>query len=245
MSSTLSIVLNSSGLDYKDLFKPGKVLEKRGGVWKLTCRRISEREKAFYFSELMSHLYHESSLDGVNAEALAFKINEFVFKTALRSPAASVIDFKSSSDSYSFLSNFTPSAIFVNRRFFPHAELAYQFLISCEIDGRAARLEFHKIPSSPLDAKKIGAKIQRISGKILGREAIDRLKVKKLQLMKDVVEAKFSQNPYLREALIATGSSELREDTTDSLFAGKDGCENGLGRILHELRDVIASGSAS
>lgn len=241
MSLSLSAVLSSTGPNYQDLFKPGKVLEKKGDGWALTCKKIPEKRKAVYFSNLMNHLYLERDLDGVNGAALAYKINEFVFKDVPGFLPSPVIRFKSSEPFCSFLSNFEHTAIFVAGKFFPHAELAYQYLISCEIDMPAATHEFSVVPKTPLDAKKIGAKIERICGPVLGKGVIEGLKKTRLQLMEDVEEAKFSQNRYLRVALLATGSSELREDTTDPLFAGNEGCENALSQILHKVRQRVAS----
>jgi predicted NAD-dependent protein-ADP-ribosyltransferase YbiA (DUF1768 family) len=236
MSATLSDLLRPLGPDYKDLFKPGKILEKRSGSWVLTCARVAERNKLTYFSNLMKELYEESSLDGINGEALAWKINEFVFKEVRGFEVLPVIDFKSSCLPYSFLSNFSPTAIYVRGKFFPSAEVAYQSLLGNEIDLRASRHEFSRLPDSALSAKHIGRKIERISGKYLRPSEKEDLKARKLEIMNEVVEAKFAQNCYLAGALVATGSAELKEDTTDSLFAGKKGCEDRLGTILATVR---------
>jgi predicted NAD-dependent protein-ADP-ribosyltransferase YbiA (DUF1768 family) len=236
MSATLSAVLRPLGPDYKDLFKPGKVLQKRSGCWVLTCARVSEKDKLTYFSSLMEKLYEESSLEGINGECLARKINEFVFKEVRPFEVLPVIGFKSSSPSYSFLSNFSPTAIYVRGKFFPDAEVAYQSLVANEIDLRASRHEFSRLPDSALSAKHIGRKIERLSGKHLRPSEKEDLKSRKLEIMGEVIEAKFSQNCYLAKALVATRSAELKEDTTDSLFAGKEGCEDLLGKILARVR---------
>lgn len=62
----------------------------------------------------------------------------------------------------------------------------------------------------------------------------------KVAWMRTVVQAKFVQNPALREALLATGAASLIEESKTDAFwgAGKKGNgQNMLGRILMDLRE--------
>lgn len=62
-------------------------------------------------------------------------------------------------------------------------------------------------------------------------------------IMRKVILAKFTQNPELTDILLATGSEILEEGSpTDAYWGiGSDGTgENKLGRILMEVRSVIA-----
>ena len=69
----------------------------------------------------------------------------------------------------------------------------------------------------------------------------------KVQLMRDVVLAKFSQHETLRELLLETGNAELVERTDRDSFWGDGGDGSGknmLGRILMEVRDTLRMGNA-
>ncbi len=64
----------------------------------------------------------------------------------------------------------------------------------------------------------------------------------KIQVMREAVFAKFSQNEELKTLLLGTGDAELIEHTTRDHFWGDGGDGSGknmLGRILMEVRETL------
>ena len=60
--------------------------------------------------------------------------------------------------------------------------------------------------------------------------------------MYEIVLAKFTQNPDLKEKLLATGDESLEEGNTwgDTIWGTVDGVgENRLGKILMRVRDEL------
>ena len=60
--------------------------------------------------------------------------------------------------------------------------------------------------------------------------------------MKDIVLAKFTQNQFLKEKLLATGDAYLIEGNTwgDRVWGQVNGVgQNRLGKILMEVRDML------
>ena len=60
--------------------------------------------------------------------------------------------------------------------------------------------------------------------------------------MREIVEAKFEQNPQLREMLLATGDAYLEEGNTwgDRTWGTVNGVgANNLGRILMDVREGL------
>ena len=60
--------------------------------------------------------------------------------------------------------------------------------------------------------------------------------------MYEIVLAKFTQNPDLKEELLATGDEHLEEGNTwgDAIWGTVDGVgENRLGKILMRVRDEL------
>lgn len=127
---------------------------------------------------------------------------------------------------YSFLSNMHPAPFTWEGRSYLCSEAAFQSAKCvydsdrdqfCQMDGKTAK---------------------RVGKKVLLRK--DWMQVK-VGLMKDIVTAKFQQNPELLRQLLDTGSMELQEGNTwrdtfwgVDLRSGKG--ENHLGRILMEVR---------
>ena len=75
----------------------------------------------------------------------------------------------------------------------------------------------------------------------------DEWKEVKVQRMKDVALAKFSQHPSLAEQLLGTGDAILIEDSQVDAFWGigkKGNGQNMLGKILMETREMLRSGPA-
>ena len=125
-----------------------------------------------------------------------------------------------------FLSNMSPSPITVKGITYPTAEHLFQAT-------KFKDVEIHKkisqIPS-PAEAKKYGKSIKS------DFKDWDRIRVRQ---MKQVLKAKFDQNPELKQKLLDTGGANLIEGNTwgDTFWGQVDGKgENNLGRVLMELR---------
>lgn len=132
---------------------------------------------------------------------------------------------------FGFLSNFWPCSVTVWGFKFPSAEHAYQAAKAKEPSVREQFLQ-----GTPGQAKRLGRKIQVRSD----WEQI------KLEAMKEVVKAKFLQNPSLKRNLLATGTQELVEGNRwhdgfwGTCLCGK--CpqgQNQLGQILMEVRSAL------
>ncbi len=240
-SATLVDALSPFKNDYRTLFTPDKVLRCKEGEWRMTRILPKKPERAAYLSGLIDDLCKEQ-FPYEDLSNLALRINELSERRIRSTKLPPIIYFNSKSKEFQFLSNFHPSVIFLNGEFFPTAEHAYQKLASRAIDERGSLIEFPKGASySPLDAKHIGAKIERIWEKTARPLEKSMRDASKIQLMKEVVRAKFTQNATLRQALNATLPQRLVEDTSDPLFGGKEGGRNELGLILEELRASLSS----
>ena len=129
------------------------------------------------------------------------------------------------SEEFHFLSNFHPSPIMYKGIAYPTSEHAYQAAKTLNENSRTniALLE------TPSEAKKYGRSV---------RLRLDWNEIK-LDVMKEIVRAKFTQNPLLQEKLLATNDIELEEGNTwgDKYWGiyNEEG-ENHLGKILMNLR---------
>ena len=132
---------------------------------------------------------------------------------------------------YRFLSNFgdCPNGVKFEGIKYPTAEHAYQAAKTNNITDRfgISRLE------SPGKAKRAGSTV-------LLRPDWDKIKV---HIMRQIVTAKFMQNPDLMAKLLSTKDAELIEgnrwgDTFWGVCNGKG--ENLLGKILMNIRDILA-----
>lgn len=126
---------------------------------------------------------------------------------------------------YEFLSNFYEVPVRYEY-FYGSAEAAYQ---AQKATNLADKLEF--LNYTPKKAK-------RRARKILIRADWDAVKI---SFMRDIVFAKFIQNPYLAAKLLATGNAEIVEgnywhDTFWGVDAETGVGENNLGKILMEVR---------
>lgn len=122
-----------------------------------------------------------------------------------------------------FMSNFFEASISYEGKVYRNAEAAYQ----AQKDPARAD-EFIMLKGD--DAKTLGSKVTPRSD---WEEA-------KVQVMYEVVKAKFTQNRNLMQKLINTGNAELvygniHRDTFWGIYGGKG--ENMLGKILMEIRD--------
>lgn len=151
-------------------------------------------------------------------------------------------------DDYRFLSNFYEGAPFVwQGHEFLTSEHAYQWAKTDDpIEQEDILFSWispngvTKVPTTPGQAKRAGAKATR-------RKGWD-----EIQTMREILYEKFSQNPEVRQKLIDTGDSLLIEGNTwcDN-FWGRCICvdcwgkyiigQNILGLLLMELREKLAS----
>lgn len=133
---------------------------------------------------------------------------------------------------YKFLSSFYPAKVIYEEMEYPSSEHAFQAAKSLIIGVRMLIAR----ASSPGDAKRLGRKIA------LRPDWED----VKLQVMKDIVRAKFTQNADLRIMLVmGTRDAELIEGNTwGDKFWGVDKAtgegENHLGKILMEVREELS-----
>lgn len=134
---------------------------------------------------------------------------------------------------YHFLSNFYPATFMWCGIYWHNSEAAYQ---GAKAGTRDTLLEFAKM-SSPAEAKRAGKTVSL-------RPDWDKVKV---QIMRDIVFAKFNQNPDLRDRLLATDNAQLEEgnmwkDTFWGVCPPYSAIgENHLGKILMELRRSFRS----
>jgi len=131
---------------------------------------------------------------------------------------------------YAFLSNFWEAPVSYQGLTYGSNEAAFQ--------AQKCILPEEKIAFThlrPSDAKKAGRRVQLRPD----WEAV------KLEIMEELVRAKFAQNEELRLLLLATGDQELLEGNTwNDTFWGvhlkNHRGENHLGKILMKIRDEAA-----
>lgn len=138
---------------------------------------------------------------------------------------------------HAFLSNFYPCKVNYNAKQYNSAEHAYQH-------SRAVFLGFLTTADSVLNANK-AEEAKRAASNLPNSKDWDATKQK---VMKDIVQAKFSQNPELQNKLLNTGDYPLLEATYDSYWGcglpltarklkqGEWHGKNYLGIILAECR---------
>lgn len=131
---------------------------------------------------------------------------------------------------YAFLSNFYPAPVSYMGQLYANSEAAFQAqkTLSTKEQQRFCMFRMH----NPHEAKKLGRKLGL-------RPGWDKVK---FFCMYEICMCKFMQNPNLREALLATGSSELKEENTwgDTFWGTVNGFgENQLGKILMDIREKL------
>lgn len=135
-------------------------------------------------------------------------------------------------DEYSFLSNFYPAQVIYKGVLFPTAEHAFQYQ---KINPNSSVAEYSREAileaSTPAAAKRIGATVPLIK----------KWDDNKVDIMREIVKAKFDQHPDLRFKLCATKHEKLIEGNYwgdefwgVSLHSGKG--LNHLGQILMDVR---------
>jgi len=132
---------------------------------------------------------------------------------------------------YEFLSNFFEIPIEYNGLYYLNSEAAFQAQKCC---SEEEKLTFMTCAAS---------KAKRKGRQVVLRPDWENVK---LQLMEEIVRAKFCQNPGLAAKLLATGDRVLIEGNTwHDMFWGVDlnsgKGENHLGRILMKVRMELAN----
>lgn len=127
---------------------------------------------------------------------------------------------------HSPLSNFHPSPIVVDGRYYPTAEHFYQSEKCKAMSDADSAARVMETPH-PLEAKRATSHLT---------ENAEWLQCKD-NVMSEIVKSKFEQNAHLREMLLATGDKELNEATNDTHF--------GMGAALHSraMRDLSYTGA--
>jgi ribA/ribD-fused uncharacterized protein len=129
---------------------------------------------------------------------------------------------------FHFLSNFHRAPLMYHGIAYPTSEHAYQ---AAKTLNENSKMNI-SILGTPSEAKRYG---QTVSKRIDWAEV-------KLEIMAEIVRAKFIQNPTLREKLLATDDAILEEGNTwgDTYWGVCKGSgENNLGKVLMELRDCL------
>lgn len=128
---------------------------------------------------------------------------------------------------YEFLSNFYVAPVVFEGLTYNNNEAAFQAQKCIDPKDRS---KFTKL--NPTEAKKLGREIQL-------RKDWEQIKI---QVMRGVVEAKFTQNPELAWKLLDTGDTYLEEGNTwgDRIWGTVDGQgANNLGKILMVVRENL------
>lgn len=142
-----------------------------------------------------------------------------------------MIKFTKTNKEYGCFSNFHSCEVTYEGITYPNAEAAWQSLKTLDAEKRARFATY-----TAAGSKKMGRRVEL-------RPDWEEVKY---DLMVEVLQAKFSQNPDLREILKGTGEEELVENTTgwhDNIWGncecekcvGKPG-KNLLGKALMEVR---------
>jgi ribA/ribD-fused uncharacterized protein len=124
-----------------------------------------------------------------------------------------------------FLNNYYESPFTLHGQEFKTVEHYYQ---ASKFKGQP--FETIRLAASPDEAKRKAHEFE------VDLEAWNQ---KKDQVMREALQAKFSQNPRLKELLVETGDCRLVEDSPRDAYWGGvvDGAENRLGQMLEELRE--------
>lgn len=131
-----------------------------------------------------------------------------------------------------YLSNYSPYPVLYEGIRYQNSEAAFQ---AQKCREKCERMKFARL--NPTEAKTLGRKISI-------RPDWENCKV---QIMKDIVRAKFEQNQELQEKLLATEEQYLEEGNSwgDRIWGTVDGQgANLLGKILMEIRADMQNSNA-
>lgn len=146
------------------------------------------------------------------------------FNVSLKNPVLGFFN------AYRFLSNFWPCKVIYEGVEYPSSEHAYMAQKTLDLELR----EKIRLCKEPRDAKRLGRKIKL-------RADWEDVKV---DIMFQVLKAKFFQNPQLKEWLLATGDRYLEETNSwNDIFWGVNAItlegKNTLGQLLMLLRSML------
>ncbi|QVL57654.1 MAG: NADAR family protein [Simkaniaceae bacterium] len=231
MSQPLSRALQGHEGNYDSLFRPGQNLLrdlKKG--WVISRAPVSARNQAVFFENLVAALVLENFSDVRNPEDLAKRINVICTRPPVLKTLPDPVLFKSSSETFAFLSNFFPSLIVYNGKLFRSSEHLYQWRIVTFLEPDLANDHFARMRDlDALKSRKYCHEVQAHSDKAVEEGT-------KLEIMQEVAVIKFVQNPVLAEALVATDPSSLVENTESPFWGGET---NHMGRILEATRTLF------
>ncbi|MDA7977165.1 MAG: NADAR family protein [Pirellulales bacterium] len=145
-------------------------------------------------------------------------------------PDRQMICFYSVSDEYGEFSNFAAFPIMLQGKRWPTSEHYFQ--------AQKFKDPIHQEKIRKAKSPMIAARLGRDRKKKLRRD----WESAKVNVMRDVVAAKFSQHSELRLLLLNTGDAKLIENTANDSYWGDGGDGSGknmLGRILMEVRDSL------
>ncbi len=148
----------------------------------------------------------------------------------LSQPEANRILFYGPHEANAYLSNWYPASIFLKGKIWPSTEHYYQA---------------QKLAGTPYEEICRRMESPRLTFEFTRRPDVQVRKDwedVKVDVMREAVFAKFSQNPELKEKLLNTGDLEIVENSpVDSFWGiGEDGTgKNMLGKVLMEVRDQL------
>ena len=131
---------------------------------------------------------------------------------------------------YGEFSNFSPHPIELNEKVWPTSEHYFQAQKFVDTE----HVEAVRLAKSPMVAARMGRSRERPL-RVDWETAKD-------DIMREALQAKFTQHPTLRSLLLKTGDVELVEHTKNDRYwaDGGDGTgENRLGQLLMELREQL------
>lgn len=150
----------------------------------------------------------------------------------LSQPGFDRIEFYGPHEANAYLSNWYPASIYLKGKIWPSSEHYYQ---AQKLEGT----EFEEI-CRRMESPRLTFEYTR-RPEIPVRNDWDEVKV---DVMRDAVYAKFSQNPELKEKLLATGDLEIIENSLIDSFWGIGADRQGkniLGKILMEIREKLTN----
>ncbi|MEK7950270.1 NADAR family protein [Luteolibacter soli] len=147
---------------------------------------------------------------------------------------AAPIHFYSVGDPYGEFSNFAAYPITLGKKKWPTSEHYFQ---AQKFENPADREEVRKA-NSPMLAARLGRDRKKKLRK--DWEAV------KVGIMRQALEAKFTQHAELKELLLSTGTAKLIEHTANDSYWGDGGDGTGknvLGLLLMKLREKLSASS--
>jgi ribA/ribD-fused uncharacterized protein len=141
-----------------------------------------------------------------------------------------VINFYSTKDAYGCFSNFAPYPFEINGKVWRMSEHYFQ---AQKFAGTEHEEEL-RLVASPMVVARMGRSRQR--------PLRNDWEIVKDDIMREALQAKFTQNEELKKILLETGEAELVEHTKNDSYWGDGGDGSGknmLGRLLMELREEL------